>query len=105
MKNLVRTALDITDEVSISGKSQAETIIDAGSIDRIFQVFTNGASVVSSNPPGKLTLENLTLRNGSSIDGGAIYTTGILNVKNVLFLGNTASNSGGAINAQDSVVG
>jgi CSLREA domain-containing protein len=94
--------LDITDEVSITGKSQAETIIDAGSIDRIFQVLTNGLTLSPSNP-GKLTLENLTLRNGSSTDGGAIYATGILNVKNVSFFGNTASNSGGAINAQDSL--
>jgi predicted outer membrane repeat protein len=94
--------LDITDEVSIIGKSQAETIIDAGSIDRIFQVFTNGITLSPSNP-GKLTLENVTLRNGSSSDGGAIYATGILNLKNVSFLGNTASNFGGAIYAQDSL--
>jgi CSLREA domain-containing protein len=94
--------LDITDEVSIIGKSQAETIIDAGSIDRIFQVLTNGLTLSPSNP-GKLTLENLTLRNGSSVDGGAILASGILSVRNVSFFGNTASNSGGAIYAEDSL--
>jgi predicted outer membrane repeat protein len=94
--------LDITDEVSITGKSQAETIIDAGSIDRIFQVLTNGLTLSPSNP-GKLTLENLTLRNGSSVDGGAIFASGILSVRNVSFFGNTASNSGGAIYAEDSL--
>ena len=94
--------LDITDEVSITGKSQAETIIDAGGTDRIFQVLTNGITLSPSNP-GKLTLENLTLRNGSSGSGGAIAVTGILNVKNVAFFGNTASDSGGAIYAPDSL--
>ena len=47
----------------------------------------------------RLTLKNITLKNASGIDGGAVYTRpgSLLNTSNVLFKDNHANENGGAI--------
>ncbi len=80
-----------------SGGSAADTIIDAGLQDRIFDN--------SVGYPGGywLTIDNLTLRNGySTIGGGAIYSTGggTTTVRSSRFMNCSTSAAGGAIIVQ-----
>jgi hypothetical protein len=61
----------ISGEVTIVGKGVGVTIIDANSIDRIFEV----------HPGAKLVLRDLTLQNGmTSSNGGAILNRGDLEI-------------------------
>ena len=79
--------LDIRGNLIIRGVSPKTTIIDAALLDRVFHVF----------PGASLTLENLTIKNGSSFDGGGIFNEGILNLTNVNVICNVAANQGGGI--------
>ncbi|MCA9058322.1 MAG: PKD domain-containing protein [Planctomycetaceae bacterium] len=79
--------LDITSGITIRGVSPRDTIIDAGTLDRLFHVFSTGV----------LTLENLTLQHGEAFDGAAIFNEGIVNLKNVNIIDNKAYNQGGGI--------
>ncbi|MEJ7591832.1 MAG: hypothetical protein WKF77_09800 [Planctomycetaceae bacterium] len=74
--------LDIRGNVIIRGVSAGSTIIDAALIDRVFHVF----------PGASLTLENLTIRNGSAFDGGGIFNEGTLILNNVNVQGHSAAN-------------
>ena len=51
-----------------------------------------------------LTLQNLTLRGGSSAVGGAVLNSGTLTIKSSTISGNTSSSSGGGIFSQDGTV-
>ena len=78
--------------MTIIGENQESTIIDAQGMGNIF-VITPGEGI-------SFTLVNLTLQNGNSTNGGAIDNEGldgILNIANVTFNNNTATNVGGAI--------
>lgn len=85
--------LDIKDTVTIQGSGTDQTIIDANSLDRILDIV---ASIDIT-----LTLENMTLQNGSAtVDmGGAIknYTNSTLVISNVSLINNHADQFGGAI--------
>ena len=78
--------LTITKNVTIVGEDQSNTTIDAQNSNNIFTV-NSGITV---------TIENITLANGSATNGGAIYNTGNLTFINCTFTGNKAS-YGGAI--------
>ncbi|QDU07870.1 choice-of-anchor Q domain-containing protein [Gimesia aquarii] len=93
--------LDIRDNLTIRGQGVAVydvdgnlisgTVIDAGALDRIFQVF---AGVT-------LNLENLTITNGAltgSADGAGIRNSGTTTLTNVEVTGNVAEDSAGGLN-------
>jgi hypothetical protein len=79
--------LDIRGRLTIRGVDAKSTIIDGALLDRVFHVF----------PGAILTLENLTIRNGSAFDGGGIFNQGTLNLRNVNVILNVAANQGGGI--------
>lgn len=82
--------LDVTDTLTIRGEGADKTIIDARGIDRVLDLPTWGTS---------LTLENLTLTNGSlppslhwtKKGGGGIRNRGHLTLRNVIIRNNHVS--------------
>jgi 6-phosphogluconolactonase (cycloisomerase 2 family) len=86
--------LDITDNLTIQGQSAQITIIDARTIDRIFDVM----------PGVSLQLFNVTITGGNLSgrgDGGGIRVdNGMLQLNDVVVTGNQASNGGGLQNNQ-----
>lgn len=79
--------LDVTGNLTIIGAGADATFIDGGALDRIFHVL----------PGASLTLEGVTLRNGESHDGGAIFNEGNLTVVDSNVANNVAFNQGGGI--------
>lgn len=78
--------IDISKNIIIQG--QANTIVDGLSYDRIFTI----------KKDANLTIINMELFNGKSINGGAIYNNGILNMINCSITSCKAVNGdGGAI--------
>jgi predicted outer membrane repeat protein len=80
--------LDITGILTITGQGRLETVIDAASLERIFDIFP-GAQVVLS----ALTLQK-GLVNGS---GGGIQNYGGLEISDCRIQDNTSGNYGGGI--------
>ena len=76
--------LIITKNVAIVGENQTTALIDAQNSSNIFTV----------NSGVKVTIANLTLTNGNTTYGGAIYNGGTLNVSNCTFTNNTAGYGG-----------
>ena len=105
----------IDKDVTIIGESQNNTIIDAQGQNSTFFVgndftvtiknlmFSNGNATSSGSggaivSSGTLNLSNCTfINNTAEIDGGAIYTNHPLNISGCTFTGNTANYNGGAI--------
>src|SRR2546422_2275157 len=86
--------LDIRDSLTITGHDNG-TVIDAGALDRIFDINPGNA-----HPGIVVTLNNLTLINGSGNDGGGAIrvNNATLNLNNVTISNNSAPNGdGGAI--------
>ncbi len=81
----------INTNMTVIGKSRTGTIINAQGNGNIFNI----------TPGVTLTLENLTLENGYSMNGGAIYNCGNLIVNNCVFTGNTATFGGAIYNYAD----
>ena len=81
--------ITIDKNMNIIGQSQSGTIINAQHLDGIFII--NGGATVN--------ITNLTLTNGTTTHGGAIYNQGTLTVNNSTLTNNiaTGDNSGGAI--------
>ena len=80
--------ITINKDLTIKGQGKSNTIIDAQGQGRIFYV----ASGVT------LTLQDITLTGGYVTDnGGAIYNSGTLNLKDSNFSENSANGNGGAI--------
>ncbi len=83
-----------SNEMTITGENQKNTIIDAQEKGSIFGILSNGIS---------FTIINLTIQNSNSANVGAIIYEnvwgydGILNITNVTFINNTSSSEGGAI--------
>lgn len=84
--------LDVSDDLFIQGESAQTTIIDARDLDRVFEV----------RPGATLQLSDLTITGGDLAgrgDGGGIRVdNGILQLNNVVIIGNRASNGGGIHN-------
>ncbi|GAB4419150.1 MAG: CSLREA domain-containing protein [Anaerolineae bacterium] len=81
--------LDITDDLIIQGTGAASTIIDGNHLDAILIIRDDNVTV---------TLNAITLRNGSSGYGGAIYSDGNLTLNEVVIRNNTSpAGPGGAI--------
>lgn len=82
--------LDVTGTLTILGASDGRTVIDAASLDRVFDV----------RPGANLTLQNLTVTGGvapSNEQGGGVRTAGSLTLINVTLNGNSAVLDGGAL--------
>jgi len=83
--------LDITGSLNLFGAGSATTIIDAGGISRVFQIFANAT----------VTLSGLQIINGNSADdGGGIHNNGSLTLNNSMVASNattSANNGGGGI--------
>src|SRR5262245_1131968 len=82
------TLPDIVDNVTISGPGAAQLTISG-----------NHSVGVLSVPSAALSLDHLTVANGSAYAGGAISSQGSLRISNTTFTGNSAS-YGGAISNQ-----
>ena len=79
--------LDLRGNVKIRGAGAGQTIINAGKLDRVFQIFSGA----------KVELIGLTLQNGDatvSQDGGAIHNSGTLSITNSEILNSTARSAG-----------
>ncbi|MBK8902909.1 MAG: CSLREA domain-containing protein [Anaerolineaceae bacterium] len=79
--------LDLTANVTINGGGINNSIIDGADLDRIFEVH-GGAQV---------TVNDLTIRNGSASTGGGVYVTGVLTLSDSRVTASTATGSGGGI--------
>lgn len=91
--------LDITEDVTITGTGTANTVIDGGAVDRVFDI----------DPPGNgvaVTISDLTIRNGnvSGESGGAIRNNGTLSLDNVTLSANVSGINGGALLNLDTLV-
>ncbi|GAK57414.1 lipoprotein receptor-related protein [Candidatus Vecturithrix granuli] len=79
-------------DISAAGKTVmiigqgAGAIIDAGDIDRIFNILS-----------GTVILNNLTIRNGTANWGGGIQNLSALTITNCTITGNTATDKGGGL--------
>jgi CSLREA domain-containing protein len=79
--------LHVTDELSIAGGGQANTVIDGNATDRIFEI-----------PSGVVTeISDITIQNGAASSGGGIISEGDLTLINSTVSGNTAIQFGGGI--------
>lgn len=82
--------LDITEDVTIEGAGQWQTIISAADIDRALHILG-----------GFVSVRNLTIVDGSTNtffgDGGCILVNGSLSLENVVIYSCLAGNSGGGI--------
>lgn len=83
----------ITKPLTIWGPSGQSLAIDGANLYRVLKVDTGVT----------LNLENLTIQNGKSVQGGGIYNNGTLNVLGVTFKGNTAINGGAIYEVTSSV--
>jgi CSLREA domain-containing protein len=84
---LTHGALDITSSMTISGTSLANTIVDGGRADRVFNVLS-----------GTVTISGMTIQHGYSPGvGGGIVASGSLTLNKVKLYDNHAANSGGGI--------
>ena len=73
--------------IYIIGSGAGTTIIDAGKIDRVFDVAKDRSAAI----------EGVTIRNGYAGDGGGIYNYGVLTVSDAVISGNKADLWGGGI--------
>jgi len=84
------TDIFFTDDVSIAGLGAAESIISGNNITRIFYMYDEGARTIS--------ISGLTLTDGRSTTGGAIFSKGIdLTLSSVVITGNEAAGRGGGV--------
>ena len=89
---LTGTLPDIESEIVLDG--QSTYYVDGGNSYRVFRVTV----------AGNFTVQNLTIRNGNSADGGGIDASGALTVTNCTFINNTSVGQGGAIRSTGSTV-
>lgn len=80
--------LDIDRSVTIEGDGREDTIIDADSIDRVFQVGLATAEI-----------SKMTLRNGDTPDSGGAISGGTVMLTEVDVLDNTAAKGGGGVSS------
>jgi CSLREA domain-containing protein len=79
--------LDIINNLTITGASPTDSIIDGAGTSRIFDIAT----------PVSVSMSKLTLRSGAEGDGAGIRNAGSLTLTDVTVAGNTAQASGGGI--------
>ena len=77
--------LDIAGDLTVTGAGAANTVIDAGGLDRAFHVLLAGSS----------TMTSVSVQNGSALSGGGIQNEGILNLASSIVRANEAETSPG----------
>ena len=82
------TGITISKNMTITGQSGNKTIINGEGKSQIFHIYPSDVNV---------TIQNLRFVNGYSTFGGAIANDANCTIKGCTFIGNTASNYGGAI--------
>lgn len=87
----LKEEISIAHETSLNGKGLVA--FDGKGATRLFNVL----------PEGALTLRGVTLRGGSSKQGGAIYSVGKLNLFDCTLLGNAAAQGGAVFNSGGSL--
>ncbi|MEE9597348.1 MAG: choice-of-anchor Q domain-containing protein, partial [Acidiferrobacterales bacterium] len=80
--------LDITDDLVITGNGAATTIIDGNGIDRVFEILSATA-----------TFSDITIQNGSALNGGgmALSGTATVTLTDVAVTNNNSSGNGAGI--------
>jgi hypothetical protein len=73
--------------LDLHGEDKTTTIIDGGAVDH----------VVNVNGPHTVSLNSLTIQNGSASQGGGIYNLGELNLSETVVVNNVAVDFGGGI--------
>ena len=81
------TNITIRKSMTITGQNKAKTIISGNDTNWIFKIVSNV----------NVTIQNLTMTNGNSTFGGAIYNNGTLTVSDSIFTNNKVTAFGGAI--------
>lgn len=84
--------LDLTGPTTVTGAGSASTTIDAGGIDRIFDVDPAATGIPAA-------ISGLTIRGGSTTFGGGILNRGDLELSDCIVSDNVARNGGGILNA------
>jgi len=94
--NNVAGDLDVMDDVTISGSDPASVVIDGGGLDRVFEIHRVGAPYYLGT---EAIIENVTVKNGSADNGGAIYVnnSSILRLNNSVVEESSATVDGGGI--------
>jgi hypothetical protein len=82
------TGIILNKNMTITGQSQSGTIINGNNNIQIFHIYPNYVNV---------TIQKITFINGSSDAGGAIANDGYCTIQQCTFIGNTATDYGGAI--------
>jgi CSLREA domain-containing protein len=85
--------LDLVGSVTINGGGMYNSVIDGADLDRIFDVLSSA----------QVTLNDLTVRNGSSTSGGGINVSGALTLSDSRVTGNASTGFGGGISASGTV--
>jgi predicted outer membrane repeat protein len=80
--------MEITTDITINGAGAGSTVIDGNGSGRIFFINESSATVV---------INDLTVQNGQSGDGGGIWTSGTLTTNNVVVQDSFADGDGGGI--------
>jgi predicted outer membrane repeat protein len=104
---------DVYGNLTINGANAATTVLDANSLDRLFNVHTgtltlNNLTLQGGHSTGEggainvaagggLILNNDVIQNNSAANGGAIANAGSMAITAVAFTGNSATGDGGAI--------
>jgi CSLREA domain-containing protein len=78
--------LDITSDMTITGTSARQSIIDGADLDRVFHVHS-----------GVVTLSELTVRNGNAITGGGVHNSATLTLTRVGITDHRSSGDGAGI--------
>jgi predicted outer membrane repeat protein len=100
------SGLTISSNVNIVGDGQTSTVITATSSGSMFTItmdkYGNRIATLTNTTPGNIfninpgitvSISNLTLQNGSAVQGGAIYNNGTLNIANCTLTGNSVYQS------------
>jgi hypothetical protein len=93
--------LDIWEPLTIVGNGINRTVVDAGGIDRVFDVHPTGFPTEQS-----VILQNLTIRGGQTdgFGGGVRHNSGSLTLQEVVLTGNVAETGGGLASLATAVI-
>lgn len=79
--------LDILDSVNIVGAGANSTFIDGNDLDRIFEIM----------PGARVSISNVTIRNGTAINAGAVLNSGALTITDSVIEGSVSTGTSTAI--------